>query len=171
LAASFALGGGVVAVAMQSAPSRHGPPRIVYVDRPAATPLPSDRRADTPPLAPAEASSVTGPPEGPRTREQATPPSPSPRDQLTAERKLLDLARGALEREEPDGALDATRRHEHAYPNGVLVQEREAMAIRALVSLGRTSEARARADRFRARFPDSLLLPTIESTVGTAHRP
>ncbi len=172
LAASFAAGGGVVAVAMHRAPE---PPRIVYVDRSLATPPATESRLNPQPMPPQapEAAAPPSAPEAPRanapTGALATA-SPS-RDQLTAERQLLDLARGALEREEPERALDATARHERKYPNGALVQEREAMAIRALVMLGRVGEAHERADRFRTRFPQSLLLPTIDATVGTAHRP
>jgi len=170
LAASFGLGGGVVAIAMQRPPE---PARIVYVDRPSetasvaqpptdpnGTPVPPSERVPAPASSQAPVPSAIAPPSG---RPLAASPS---RDQLTAERQLLDLARGALEREDAQAALDATARHERGYPNGALVQEREAMAIRALVLLKRTTEARARADRFRDRFPHSLLLPTIESNVG-----
>jgi hypothetical protein len=41
------------------------------------------------------------------------------------------------------------------------------MAIRALVMMGRVDDARARAGRFRKHFPDSVLLPTIESTISS----
>jgi outer membrane protein assembly factor BamD (BamD/ComL family) len=78
---------------------------------------------------------------------------------------LLDGARGALQREDPAAALEAAEQHARAYPTGILAQEREAMAIRALVMLGRTPEAQARTDLFRSRFPDSLLQPTLDSTV------
>ena len=61
--------------------------------------------------------------------------------------------------------------HERRYPQGLLVQEREAMAVRALLLLKRHEDARARADRFRARFPDSVLLPTIEAAVGSPVTP
>jgi hypothetical protein len=40
------------------------------------------------------------------------------------------------------------------------VQEREVIAIRALLLLGRDAEAKARAERFHRRYPDSVLSPT-----------
>jgi hypothetical protein len=92
----------------------------------------------------------------------------SPRSQLARERRLLDQARAALERGEPAVALSAAARHERQFPSGALAQEREAMAIRALVALGRTGEARARAARFHARYPDSVLLSTIDEMLDAA---
>jgi hypothetical protein len=68
-------------------------------------------------------------------------------------------------------ALAATAEHARKYPNGVLAQEREAIAVRALLLLGRTAEARARVSRFQATFPDSLLLPALESSVSAASGP
>lgn len=85
---------------------------------------------------------------------------------ISEERALLDVARRALEREDGAAALAVTREHERRFPNGALLQEREAMAIRALLLIGNTDEARARAGRFRERYPDSLLLPAIDSLLG-----
>ncbi len=48
--------------------------------------------------------------------------------------------------------LDAARA---AYPNGPLAQEREVLAIDALVRLGRRSDAVARARAFDKAFPSS----------------
>jgi hypothetical protein len=174
LAASFALGGGVTAIALHRAPAAPmlaEPPRIVYVERPAAAvPIVEPPAQKDPGASPSLLAIAPASPPARASASAPAPPSPS-RDQLTAERQLLDVARGALEREEPEAALEATTTHERTFPKGALVQEREAMAIRALVLLGRTDEARARADDFRSRFPQSLLLPTVESTVGSAHWP
>jgi hypothetical protein len=87
---------------------------------------------------------------------------------LSAERALLDAARGALEREDGAAALASTNEHQRRFPEGILAQEREAMAVRALAMLGRTDEARARAVHFRARFPGSVLTPALESSIGLA---
>jgi hypothetical protein len=100
----------------------------------------------------------------------ASAPS-APTDGLADERRLLDAARGAVEREDGASALTATAEHERKYPNGILAQEREAIAVRALLLLGRNAEARTRVSRFRATFPDSLLLPALESSVGAASAP
>jgi hypothetical protein len=90
---------------------------------------------------------------------------------LAEERTLLDAARAAVEREDGPGALAATEEHARKYPGGVLAQEREAIAVRALLLLGRIAEARARVSRFQASFPDSLLLPALESSVEAASAP
>jgi hypothetical protein len=42
-----------------------------------------------------------------------------------------------------------------------LVEEREALRVKALSGLGRTEEARRAADSFEARFPRSVLLPSV----------
>jgi outer membrane protein assembly factor BamD (BamD/ComL family) len=85
---------------------------------------------------------------------------------LAAERAVLDRARAALERQDGGAALAATREHERRFPHGLLEQEREAMAVRARVQLGRRDEARNRVDRFRARFPGSVLTPALEGQLA-----
>jgi hypothetical protein len=55
----------------------------------------------------------------------------------------------------PAEALGLIEDHPRLYPRGVLAQEREVIAIDALVRLGRRSEAAARAAAFRAAFPRS----------------
>lgn len=91
-------------------------------------------------------------------------PAPSARG-LGAERALLDVARGALARGEANEALIATGRHVSEYPSGVLVEEREAIAIKALVALGRRDEARARAVEMERRFPNGLMLRAVKGAV------
>jgi hypothetical protein len=92
-------------------------------------------------------------------------PAPSARG-LGAERSLLDVARAALARGEAAEALAAVDRHGREYPDGVLVEEREALAIKALVALGRRDEARARARRFEQRFPNGLMLRAVKGAIG-----
>jgi hypothetical protein len=46
-----------------------------------------------------------------------------------------------------------------------LSEEREAMAINALVSLGRAREARHRGEAFHERFPSSLVGPSVEAAL------
>lgn len=127
-----------------------------------AAPVPSVASA----YQPVPAASATTEPKldrsGPRQEPQAT------RSQLALERRLLDQARAALERGEPAAALSFTTLHERQFPAGALAQEREAMAIRALVALGRTAEAHMRAARFRVRYPDSVLLSTIDEMTDEA---
>jgi hypothetical protein len=161
LAASFAIGSGMTAAAM-----RQGHPQAATAD--ASPPFCVERPAAA--LAPSQAAASGPAPEVPPPVRvvqivSAPVPPPTPEDQLTAERRLLDIARRALEAEDPARALQAAAQHERRFPSGVLAQEREAMGIRALVMQGRAEDARARADRFAARFPDSLLWPTIQAAL------
>ncbi len=59
-------------------------------------------------------------------------------------------------------AQDAARR----FPQGFFSQEREAIAIRALVKLGRVNEARARAERFLTAYPRGPAAESIRASVG-----
>jgi hypothetical protein len=178
LVATFSLGAVVGAAALQAyypAPRE----RIVYVDRP--VPVVSSHAGGA-----AEGTLSSQPPSsrGEETMEAAAPVAVPPSrgsgaassasdlpSDVAAERKLLDVARHALDAEDGAGALAAVELHERRYPKGVLVQEREAMGIRALLLLGRADEARARAARFRTRFPSSLLLPAIEAAVAIPSSP
>jgi hypothetical protein len=70
------------------------------------------------------------------------------------ETSLLRSARHALATA-PNRTLALTDEHLLRYPQGMLDQEREALAIEALVKLGRISEARTRAQTFERAYPDS----------------
>ena len=156
---SFSIGS-VAGVLVWRAVHGSSPPQIVYVDRDrpvAASPPPPTPDAvaiptatSTPPSAPANAVS-----------------NGSPGNSLAAERSLLDIARSAFGRGEGDAALAALARHERAFPNGQLAEEREALAVRCLVLTSRADEARARGARFRRRYPTSVMLPAVEAALGT----
>ena len=78
---------------------------------------------------------------------------------------LLQQARGAVARGEFSTALDALLTHQRRFPAGRLREEREALRIKALAGLGRNDEAQRAAERFRERFPRSVLSDRIEETV------
>jgi hypothetical protein len=84
-----------------------------------------------------------------------------------SETELLGDARAALDRS-PAVALTFCERHRREFPNGALVQEREIIAVTALVRLGRTSDARARAERFRRSYPRSAYLRQLERVLSVA---
>jgi hypothetical protein len=71
-----------------------------------------------------------------------------------AELALIRRAHDAL-RASPARALEIAEEHRQRFAAGALVQEREVVAIEALVHLGRTEAARARAAAFHARWPRS----------------
>ena len=85
---------------------------------------------------------------------------------LTAQQALLDEARTALARGDEKAALRAIDLHARRYPDSVMTEEREALAIKALIASGNYAEARARSGRFRARYPRSLLLPSIDEALS-----
>ena len=75
--------------------------------------------------------------------------------------RLLEQARAAVARDDFAGALEALAGHARGFEHGRLVEEREALRIKALVGLGRQDEVRRAAADFRARFPRSLLVPIV----------
>ena len=93
-------------------------------------------------------------------------PAGEPKDDgPQAEVKLLERAQDAL-RSRPAEALALCNDHAQRFPGGMLVQEREVIAIEALIKTGRKDEARRRADRFKARFPGSSHTRRLDALLG-----
>lgn len=90
------------------------------------------------------------------TPTPVAPPSTSATDEL----RILTRARSLAARQ-PAEALALVRQHEAQFRDSQFAQEREAIAIEALVSSGRVADARARATRFDARWPSSPLRERI----------
>jgi hypothetical protein len=153
--AVFALGalaGGTGVALLRPSP----PARVVYVDRPVPAAAPSSSASQPAP-------EVSAPP-----RATAEPRPSAPRvDDIAQERLVLDDARDRLSRGEATEALKRLSDHERRFPRGKLVEEREALAIQALVNAGRYDEARARATAFRNRSPNSVFLPAIDATLSS----
>jgi hypothetical protein len=72
----------------------------------------------------------------------------------------------AVARTDPARALVLAQEGTRRFPQGFFSQEREAIAIRSLVSLGRVSEARARAERFLTAYPRGPAAESIRASVG-----
>jgi hypothetical protein len=109
-------------------------------------------RANTPPSPEVPAQGAA-----PRVALEPAPagyPETAPSAPSESEVSLLSRAQEALSRD-PARALDLVRDHERKFDAGLLVQEREVIAVEALARLGRTKEAEARAAAFHARFPRS----------------
>lgn len=171
LAASIWLIGGVSGAALYSV-LRPPAVRVVYVERPtAASSAMPENSADPVP----GAASVRGAPQGVANAaparvvaERAPLAGAADGDSdLARERALLDLARAAAASGEPAQALAKAELHRARFPRGRLSEEREALAIRALLTLGRDAEARRRARAFQATYPQSFLLPVLESALST----
>jgi hypothetical protein len=109
-------------------------------------------------------------PAEPRTNPSPELPgevSPSVGVGLGAQQALLDDARAALRRGDGTAALAVIRRHTAEFPSTAFEEERAALAIKALVLVGKVGEARSRTERFEARFPRSLLTPSLRAALGT----
>ncbi len=89
---------------------------------------------------------------------------PSNASAKPSEAELLQQAQRLL-KSNPTKALALTREHQRLYPRGVLVQEREVIAIEALSRLGRKSAAEDRAGEFESKYPGSAHEKKIESTL------
>ncbi|MEO7113774.1 MAG: hypothetical protein ABI183_25265 [Polyangiaceae bacterium] len=81
------------------------------------------------------------------------------------ETKALEQAQDAL-KTDPEYALSQCDDDAKFFPNGMLVQEREVIAIDALTRLGRMPEAKARAKKFATDYPDSAQLPRVQKLIG-----
>lgn len=105
---------------------------------------PTARRKGATADRPAGASGKTG---GADARPAADPTI----DGVLREAKLVAKARSNLARD-PSRALALAEEAERDFPQGQLVEERRAIAIRALVALGRVDEAQRRAEPFLAEY-------------------
>jgi len=119
-------------------------------------------------LVPAAAASTAAAKRG-RERPKLVPSSRGtlmPRgnavDDAAAELALLKRAK-AHARSDPSRALALTTEHERQFANGVLVQEREVIAIEALLAAAEHDRARARATQFIERFPESAHIRRIRT--------
>ncbi len=156
------------------------PDRIVYVDRVVPSPVASSAAVSSaipirgaPDVAP---STATVPPQIATPPARSTP-SAAPiaaasapsnaRSTLAAERALLDEARTEIVSGRPQEGLAVLNRHARTFARGQLGEEREALAIQALVLIGRSDDARARAAAFRRNTPSSVFLPAVEASLAS----
>jgi hypothetical protein len=152
--------------------SSHAPAQPVSGARPSPSMIevaPPSELAPTPSPAPAPAPTVSTPEpaaapmlhvdELPKSARRPSPPPPTaPRTAQAGTSLAKDYA----------GALRAIREHGERFPSGQLNQECESLHIQTLVETGRIVEARERAEAFRVRFPNGLLLPSVASAVASA---
>jgi hypothetical protein len=168
LGLAFAIGGGTGAAVMHAV--QKPVERVVYVVTPAPSVEPAARVVDSNARAVPVEDLPLAAPEPSRAR---TSPAPAPSasvssDAIAGERRLLDEARDALRRGDPGACLEAVDRHQARHPGGALAEEREALAVSALSSLGRASDAKKRAALFVERYPTSLFRPAVEAAVSGA---
>lgn len=125
-------------------------------------PRSADPTANTAPIAPA---AIAGSPVDLGVNSPAgNLGAQSPTIDSETEIQLLQRAQDALG-SGPAQALDLINHHAVRFPGSSLGQEREVIAVDALVRLGRVGEARARAAVFAARFPTSAHLRRLAALV------
>ena len=153
-------------------PLRLGP---TETPAPRPRPPPSSGRPESLPTGTAgPAASLRPEPVAPSAAPEPASPEPPAAE---SERAILQRAQDAL-RGSPAQALSLTDLHLARYPGGMFAQEREVLAISALLGMGRAADARARARRFVASFPASahrrrleVLIPDLESSAGDHKAP
>jgi hypothetical protein len=126
--------------------------------------------ARTVPQVPARRAPRAGPTARSNT-ESRTAREPSAEEANAAEALLAEetahLARlRALARSNPAAALALADEGAQRFAGGVFAHEREAIAIQALVALGQTTRARARASRFLSAFPKSPYRERLKRATG-----
>lgn len=97
---------------------------------------------------------------------EAASGSPAAPLRADTEFSLLEQAQEEV-RDAPQRALELTDRDARLFPSGVLAQERDVIAIDALVRLHRIDDARARASQFFRAFPGSAHGPRITALLGS----
>ncbi|WP_049949404.1 tetratricopeptide repeat protein [Sorangium cellulosum] len=161
----LALGGGYWALSStEPPPSRSaGPEQAQAVAPRASATAPEEPQAPPEPRAPVATAAEPAPrpeprPEAPIEGEPSRRPSgpkPTETDLLRAESALLTEARAKLRSGDAAGAAATLERLRAQFPNGVLRQEREVLAIDVLASRGNLPEAKRRAQAFVERYPGS----------------
>jgi hypothetical protein len=146
-------------------------PRVV--DRAAATTTTATRANPSdnvlyPPASVVSAATTAGPTEMPPTASAATT---EPRTAtisgpatVAAEAKLLREADGALRAGDPTRALVLLNEHAASFPQGVLVEERNAERIVALCALGQKTQAREAASTFLRDHGGSPLAARVRAS-------
>lgn len=105
-----------------------------------------------------------------RSHERGTPSEPNqveaPLANPETEISLLKRARETLANN-PGTSFALAEEHRKTYARGRLGQEREVIAITALMRLGRPSAAHERAEQFKRTYPGSAYLGQIERVVSS----
>ena len=118
--------------------------------------------AQTTPAAPRTEVPVTVATEAPARRRVVSKAVDAPARPTNAELRLLLAARQDVTNGKFAGALATIGEHARRFRKGALVEEREALRVKALAGLGRHEEAQRAATAFHARFPHSVFLSTFE---------
>ena len=155
LAASVAFIVGAAGAAVVLRGRTHTDPPAILAPSPQSEPAACATPATLPPVPELAAQPSV---ESKVTRAEA---SVSARESYTAELSLLQRAQAAYADHNFATTLLLVSEHTRRFPNGRLVEEREALHVKALVGAGRETEAHRAATTFASRFPRSALLPRL----------
>lgn len=144
------------------------PSRVAPIAPPSALPVAPASAAPAASTASASASVSALASNAPPSAPAAPAVSTASTDAIDRELGLIREAQLALQSGNGARALVLLDEHARRFPAGSLGEEREAARVFALCSLGRTSEARAAADRFLAAFPRSPQAARVRSSCGGA---
>lgn len=121
------------------------------------------------PVTPPAAAPVLRQPPAPQAarsvRSSRSAPAAASQPAPERELSLLQRSQAALDGD-PAAALAHAERHARDYPEGVFAQEREMLAIEALLKLRDKRAAVARAARFVRRFPDSAHVRRVRALLA-----
>src|SRR3954447_2586320 len=127
-------------------PTETQPSRLALAPQPNAV-------AAAPEVLPPEVATEPGAKAAPRPRGAS--------DVYAAEIALLRQAQDEAAHGRWEASLSALAEPARRFPTARLAEEREALRIKALSKLGRTADACRAAERFRTRFPRSVLLSRV----------
>ena len=88
----------------------------------------------------------------------------------SGELSLLSRAQKALQTQ-PARALALAGEHARSFEHGTFAQEREMIAIEALIALGRDARAHARGKHFLTTYPGSSHAPRLHELLNRGHQP
>jgi hypothetical protein len=123
---------------------------------------PSDPHPSTPSAPVMETSEVVAKP--------ATLEAPARQRQPAATRpdELSLIAQAQSLRSDPRALLKVLKLHASLYPRGMLAQEREVLAVEALIASGQLEAGKRRAAQLEADYPQSAHLPRIHALLEKA---
>jgi hypothetical protein len=82
-----------------------------------------------------------------------------------SETSLITSAWSAFSAGDANRALELTNDAERWHPHGALIEEREALRIRAFSKLGRAADAESAAQKFLSQYPHSVHRKSIEHAI------
>jgi hypothetical protein len=116
---------------------------------------------------PAPAGSGAASPATDIEHPEATPPA----KRLAEEVYLVDTARAALARNDPEAALAVLARHRAEFPAGALRVEVAVLGVRALLGAGRRAEAEREGSRVLAAHPTGPYAERVRALLAGREKP